>query len=152
MRGGGGGAFKIDANSCSAHCSFPALFNISYIASRSSTKSSTSRAAYVSHSCGNGRVDQSAALCSFASVTPINDSRSGPSPTRGRPAMRPPSSVSKSFIGLIPISRRQGRSCVLACKITSSVLSSSSKLASNGLLRPKGMGSIKCRPPPLRLI
>ncbi|CAB4838810.1 unannotated protein [freshwater metagenome] len=131
-RGGAGGAFKIEANSCSAHCNFPATERMLCIASRSSTSNSTSRAAYVNHSCGSGRVDQSAALCSFARVTPMRDSNNGPRPTRGKPAIRPANSVSKSSVGLIPISRKQGKSCVLACKITSSVLSNSLSVEISG--------------------
>ena len=120
-RGGLGGAISIDANSSRAHGSFFDASNIPYIRSRSSTSSSTSNAAYVSHSCGSGRADQSAALCSLANKTPMRDSKSGPNPTRGNPAILPANSVSKSRIGLMPNSRRQGKSCVLACKITSSV-------------------------------
>ena len=53
------------SNSWRAHSSLPASTSCWASASRSSTRSSTSRAAYSSHGSGSGRVDQSAAECSF---------------------------------------------------------------------------------------
>ena len=104
------GALSIDANSSKAQDNLLDFSKISYIRFRSSTSNSTSNAAYVSHSCGSGRADQSAALCSLAKETPMRVSRRGPSPTRGKPAILPANSVSKRRIGLMPNSRRQGRS------------------------------------------
>ena len=67
LRGSGAGAARMLANSSSAHSNFPASASLLAIISRSSTRSSTSSAAYVSHSWASGRIDQSTALCSFAS-------------------------------------------------------------------------------------
>ena len=88
--------------------------------SRSSMRSSTSSAAYLSHASGSGRVDQSAAECSFASDTPVRILRGAASPTFGRPRMRAAISVSNSRVGAILSSVRQGRSWDAACRIHSS--------------------------------
>ena len=50
--------------------SCPAPTSSAASASRTSTRCSTSSAAYSSHDCGSGRVDQSDAECAFASVMP----------------------------------------------------------------------------------
>ena len=69
---------------------------------------------------GRGRVDQSAAECSFARWMPSSSSTTVPSPTRGSPRSRAASSVSKMRVGSRPTSRRQVRSWLAACSTHSS--------------------------------
>ena len=71
-------------------------------ASRSSTRTSTSSAAYSSQAAGSGRVDQSAAECSFFIRWPSTVSTSVARPTRGWPRRRPASSVSNKRGGRQP--------------------------------------------------
>ena len=73
------------SNSWAARSALPVSTRRSTSRSRTSTRSSTSSAAYFSQDCGSGRVDQSAAECSFASLMSSSSSTTDASPTRGMP-------------------------------------------------------------------
>ncbi len=109
-RGGLGSRVRTAENSCAANAVLPASASCSTRMSRTSIRYSTSSAAYSSHACGRGRVDQSDAECAFARVTPRVSSTTAPRPTRSRPRSRDASSVSKIVGGSRPSSRREGRS------------------------------------------
>ena len=67
-------------------------------------------------------------------------------PTRGSPASRPASSVSKIRFGFRPISARQGRSWLAACSTHSSSAIAACRAERSG----SGIGSISPVPDPLR--
>ena len=74
---------RSQSNSWRAHSSLPASCSSRASTSRSSISTSTSSAAYSSQGPGSGRVDQSAAECSFFIRYPSSVSTSVARPTRG---------------------------------------------------------------------